>query len=344
MSQYRCAIVGVSGGRAHGHAEAFVHMPRGELVAVSTRNRSNLDRFGEKWNVQARFTDFDVMFREIQPDLVFVNTPPHVRLEVLQSAAAHGVGGVIVEKPLALQAEDFTALLAFARSSPLKVAINHQLHFHPRRMELQRLVREGGIGAIQRIRASARMNMAYQGTHVLQAIQAFQSSPPQRVTTTLMEGGRGLQVSPRMHLAPDRCTAEIEFEDASTALLQVGDHAPRINPDDDRISHHKQIAVEGAAGMVAWTMTSWKIQSARRSEEDTHDYHEEDIVGQARMSEAMFNWLENDEAVHPLHLDAALRDFRLMLAMYISGLVGEPQTLDDPLQDHLLDTMRERLA
>ncbi len=344
MTKFRCVIVGVSGGRANGHAAAFAHMPRGELVAVSTRTQANLDRFADQWNVTARFTDYDRMFRDMQPDVVFVNTPPHVRLEVLQSAEAHGVRGLIVEKPLAMQAEDYQDLCTFAQSARLRVAINHQLHFHPRRRHLQALVRAGAIGTIQTIRASARMNMAYQGTHVLQALQAFQPSPPQEVYTTLMAGIQGLQPTPRMHMAPDECAARIVFADGSHGFLQCGPNAPLNDPNDTRSSHHKQVTVIGTEGSVHWSMTSWATVIQEQTANGQHIYHEEDILGQAHMTEAMFDWIEDDDKVHPLHLEAALRDFRVLLTIYTSGLSGQPENLLKPPPQHLLDTLRNRLA
>lgn len=341
--KYRCAIVGVSGGRARGHAEAFAHMPRGTLAAISTRNRDNLHRFGDEWQIAARYTDYDQMFREVRPDLVFVNTPPHVRLEVLQSAEAHGIPGLVVEKPLALQAEDYLALCDFAARARLKVAINHQLHFHPRRMQLQDLVRAGTLGPVQEIHASARMNMAYQGTHALQAIQAFHPVPPVQVTTTLLQGAEGLEENPRMHLAPDALAAEIAFEDGATAWFQCGTNAPMDNPDDPRINCHKQITVRGPQGSLHWSMTSWRTAIQGRETGGHHEYSAQDILGQACMSEAMFDWLEDEQAVHPLHLGSALQDFRLLLAMYMSGLSGTPQNLTDPPLPHLLDALRDRL-
>ncbi len=341
---YRCAIVGVSGGRAHGHAEAFAHMPRGALVAVSTRNAAHLRRFGERWEVRAQYTDYDRMLREVQPDVVFVNTPPHVRLEILQSAEAHGVPGVIVEKPLALQGEDYLALRRFAARTRLKVAINHQLHFHPRRAQLQELVRSGALGPIRAIRASARMNMAYQGTHVLQAVQAFQARPPQSVRTSLLQGAEGLAETPRRHLAPDCVAADVTFDDASVAHVQCGLNAPFDDPDDARINTHKQIAVIGAHGSLRWSMTAWRVDVKGRQQAGRHAYAAEDVLGQARMSEAMFDWLDRDEAVHPLHLGAALQDFRLLLAIYMSGLADAPQDLEAPPQANLLDALRRKLA
>ncbi len=341
---YRCAIVGVSGGRAHGHAEAFPYMPRGELVAVSTRTAERLQAFGDKWRVAARYIDYDRMFREERPDLVLVNTPPTVRLEVLESAERHGVPGLIVEKPLALQGEDYQDLCVFADQASIKVAINHQLHFHPRRQILQERVHAGAIGAIRTIRASARMNMAYQGTHVLQAIQAFQPSPPVQVSTSLMAGAKGLQVTPRIHLAPDRLAAEISFADGAVAELQCGLNAPYDDPEDKRVNMHKQIEVAGTAGVIHWSMTGWRTHEKGQAAAGRHVYAEEDILGQAAMCEAMFDWIEDESRVHPLHLPAALRDFRLMLAIYSSGLSGQPASLHGPPAPRLLDSMRVHLS
>ncbi len=341
---YRCAIVGVSGGRANGHAEAFPTMPRGELVAISTRNEVNLQTFGDKWQVAARYTDYDRMFREEKPDLVLVNTPPNVRLEVLQSAERCGVAGLIVEKPLALQSEDYLELCRFAGTATTKVAINHQLHFHPRRQYLQNLVESGSIGEIQSLAASARMNMAYQGTHVLQSLRAFQPSPAVRVTTSLMSGDTGLQETTRMHLAPDRLAAKIFFADGAVAELQCGLNAPFDDPSDTRINTHKQIGVEGTTGGVYWSMSGWRTRIGEREESGAHVYAEEDIQGQSGMCEAMFDWIEDDSQVHDLNLRAALEDFRLLLGIYSSGLSGHTESLVGAPAPHLLTSMRTHLA
>ena len=107
---YKCAIIGVSGGRARGLAEAYAHIERGALACISTRQRDKLDAFGERFGVAARYTDYREMFAKEKPDLVHVNTPPTVRLEIFEAAAAAGIPSIIVEKPLACQGEDFLAI------------------------------------------------------------------------------------------------------------------------------------------------------------------------------------------------------------------------------------------
>ena len=169
----KCAIIGVGGGRARGLAEAYRHVTRGRLGAVSTRRRDRLDAFAAEFGVSARYTDYREMLDREKPDLVHVNTPPSVRLEIFEAAESAGVPAVLVEKPLAIQGEDFLAIRAFAQTARVKIAVNHQLHFHPRRRRLQQQVRDGAIGNLRFIEASAGMNPAYQGTHALQAVSAF---------------------------------------------------------------------------------------------------------------------------------------------------------------------------
>jgi predicted dehydrogenase len=340
---FKCAIVGVSGGRARGHAEAYQYIERGRLVAVSTRRKAKLDEFGERFGVAARYTDYRRMFEVEQPDLVHVNTPPDVRLEIMEAAEATGIPALIVEKPLAIQGEDYVAIREFARDCRVKVAINHQLHFHPRRAELQRRVAEGEIGEVRFVDASARMNLAYQGTHSLQAIAAF--NPGASVATSVfgqVSGAEGLCQNAKRHYAPDQCLAAISYDNGVSAMLRCGPSAPRVG--DGPINTHKRVAVYGTRGYVHWTMWSWETSCDGKIETGTHQYPDEDILGQAAMTEAMFDWLLDDRRVHPLHLDAALEDFGVILGLYTSALYHRPVALPLEPEPDLIDALRRRLG
>lgn len=340
----KCAIIGVSGGRARGLAEAYQHVRRGTLACISTRQRDKLDAFGERFGVAARYTDYREMFAREKPDLVHVNTPPTVRLDIFQAAAAAGIPAIIVEKPLACQGEDFVAIRDFAKISPVKIAINHQLHFHPRRAALQRLVAEGAIGELRFIEASARMNLAYQGTHSLQAIGAFNPGAKPVTVFGQVSGAGGLQETRGQHYAPDQSLATINYDNGVHATLQCGANAPHVRRDDDRINTHKRVAVYGTRGYVYWTMWSWETLIDGVRDAGTHEYPEEDILGQAAMTEAMFDWLADDKAVHPLNLDLALQDFNIILGMYMSALRHRVVDLPVEPEANLVAALRERLG
>jgi predicted dehydrogenase len=342
MSDYKCAIVGVGQNRARGLAAAYQHISRGRLVAVSARTEESRLSFADQYSVDSHYSDYREMFEKERPDLVHVNTPPNVRLEVMEAAESMGVASLIVEKPLAVQGEDYREIREFAERAHLKVAINHQLHFHPRRFELQERVAAGEIGDIRFIDASCGMNLAYQGTHSLQAIGAFHPDPP--VSVFGQVGGRAGLDDPRgkKHLSPDNAFAILSFSDGVQATLQSGETAPKVGR--ETINTHKRIAVHGTRGYVHWSMWHWEICVDGKLENGTHEYPDEDILGQARMTEAMFDWLETDNRVHPLNLESALMDFNTVLGVYTSAL--ERRVVDLPFDpaDGLIDQLRDRLT
>lgn len=338
---FKSAIIGVSGGRAAGLAEAYSHVQRGQLVAISARTPDKLQAFGQRFGIAARYADYRQMLERERPDLVHVNTPPDVRLQVFETAEACGIPAVLVEKPVAIAGEDWRALNAFALKAKTKIAINHQLHFHPCRQRLQDMVASGQLGEVRFIEASCGMNMAYQGTHSLQAIGAFHpSGVPVRVLAQVA-GGDGLRDTPRKHLAPDHCTAAIEFADGLRAQLVSGPFAPRAI-EDERTNVHKRIAVYGTRGYAHWSMWSWEVGIDGQIKRGTHIYGEEDILGQAAMTEAMFDWID-DARVHPLNLDRALRDFNLQLGIYTSALERRPVDVPFSPGDRLIEQLRDAL-
>ncbi|MCJ7548272.1 MAG: Gfo/Idh/MocA family oxidoreductase [Anaerolineae bacterium] len=102
--------------------------------------------------MNVRHTDYREMFAVEKPDLVHVNTPPTVRLEIMEGAETAGIPSLVIEKPLACQGEDFVAIRGFAARSSVKISINHQLHFHPRRWPCSVWCRMGRSAISARLR------------------------------------------------------------------------------------------------------------------------------------------------------------------------------------------------
>ena len=338
----KCAIIGVGPNRSRGLAEAYEHIDRGTLAAVSARTPEHLAAFADRFGIEGRYTDYREMFTREKPDLVHVNTPPTVRLAVMEAAHAAGVAALIVEKPLAIQAEDYRQIREFAASHPLKVAINHQLHFQPRRFELQQRVADGQIGDVRYVDASCGMNLAYQGTHTLQAIGAFLPSRQPAQVFGQASGASGLADTPGKHFAPDSAQAVIGYGDEIQATLQSGETAPHVGREG--VHTHKRVAVYGTRGFAHWTMWGWELGIDGHVESGSHEYPDEDILGQARMTEAMFDWMTDETAVHPLCLERALVDFNTVLGIYISALDRRPVTLPCEPPDELIDRLRSALA
>ena len=64
---------------------------------------------------------------------------------------------------------------------------------------------------------------------------------------------------------------------------------------------------------------------------------------QGGLTEAMFDWLEDEAKVHPTHLDQSLAEFNLLLGIYQSALTHAPVELPFDPPDGLLNSLGEIL-
>ena len=372
---YRSVIIGASGGRARHHALAYRHQRRAKLVAVSARTVDKRDELADAYGVAARYDDYREMLARERPDIVHVNTPPDARLELLEQIAAAGVPAAIIEKPIAIDGPDCAALAAFARSSPLKVAVNHQLHYHAPRRRLQTLVADGAIGDVRFIDASTGMNAAYQGTHALQSVFAFARGAQPAAVFGQASGAEGLQPSPRNHFAPDDLLAAIDFQGGLRAVLRCGTGAPRLTeaPPDAReaVWGHKRVTVYGERGHVTWTMWSWETLLDGRLERGAHDYWEHDAPAESALVDSVLDWIESArspgdtgddgdrdtgaprqptssdqgaETGHPLALAEASAQYAVLLAGYRSATERRPLALSHDDESPAIDALRAALS
>ncbi len=337
---YKSAILGC-GGRARGHARAYEHITGGRLAAICDMDSDRLDAFGEQFGVATRYRDVHEMLDKEEPDLLHVVTQPDLRVPLLTIAADHNVPAVIVEKPIAIQGEDYRVLRNLEARTDTKICINHQLHFHQRSLELQRNVEDGLIGERRFLDASARLNLSGQGTHVLELVSAFNAGAKPTSVFGQVSGAAGLHGG---HCAPEQCVATISYDKGAQAQLVCGTNA-RPTSDKEGRHLHKRIAVYGAAGMVQWTMFWWERTRADGSvERGDHDYGAEDVFGQAGLTDAVFDWLSDESKVHPTNLGASLTEFNIILGIYMSALQHRPVELPVEPDDGLIDQLRAALG
>jgi predicted dehydrogenase len=328
------------GPRARQHALAYELVTKGQLAAICDLDEERLQAFGQEFGIDRRYTDLQRMLEAERPDLLHIVTLPTLRVDLMTTAAQHGVPAVIVEKPIAIQGEDYRQIKALGEHSATRFVVNTQLHFHPHNLELKRYVAEGHIGEVRFIDVSARSTMLDQGVHVLELAHSYNGfAAPVRVFG---------QVSGRENLtsrqpAPDLAEAAITYENGVRAQMVCGTVAPRAN-DRESIYAHKRISVYGTRGFVQWTMWGWE----RFSPQDGYasgpsDYGEQDVRAQAALTDAAFEWAADETKLHPTRLERNLQQFSVVLATYASALGAVPIDLPFDPPDRMLETFQERL-
>jgi len=333
---FRSAFLGC-GPRAKGHASAYEHITRGEIVALCDMDQERLDAFGPEFAPDAkRYTDLDEMLAEEKPDLVHCVTDPTIRVPLMARLSDAGVPAVLVEKPICIGADDYKALRKLKAGSSTKFAVNTQLRHHPKVLEFLNDVRSGEIGEVRCIDASCRLPMSGQGVHVLDLMFAFNGYAKPK---TVFGASSGYDDINGTHPSPRAAESLITFENGVRAMLMAGEGAPEF--EEAPVHMHKRIAVYGTHGFRHWRMNGYE-RSCPDGTVERGDlvYGDQDVVGQANHTNAAFDWLEDDAKVHPCSLATSLDEWLVILAGYASTI--EARAIDMPFDpaDDLLDQFR----
>ena len=217
----------------------------------------------------------------------------------------------------------------------------HSLNFHPKNLELKQDVADGKIGEIKFIDASARSTPVDQAPHVLQLVSSYiDNSRPVRVLGQIA----GKEQLDSAQPSPMHAAAQAIYDNGLHVSLAFGTGMGTLASEGGGTVTHKRVFVVGTKGFVHWRFSSW--------ERSTHDggyeggplnYGEQDIQAQGNLTEAAFDWLGDENNVHPTHLKQSLAEFNLLLGIYYSGITNEIIDLPFDPPDGLMGSLKEEL-
>ena len=212
MKPYRSAVIGCGliGSRFAGdagrigvatHAGAYAGCGRTRLDALCDADGVALAEAGDRWSVEARYSDPVRLLAERQPEIVSICTPDPTHAPLLrQVLAVPGVRAVFAEKPLALDLAEARAVLALAEDKPLLV--NYARRFATSHQALKARLEAGAIGRMVAVQGIYTKGLLHNGTHWLDlarwlvgevaAVQAFDA---------LHEGGADPTLDLRLQFA-----------------------------------------------------------------------------------------------------------------------------------------------
>jgi len=143
----RFAVVGVRGlGRSH-IIGVNNNSDLAEVVAICDNNEEFLNKRGDEFGIERRYTDFYEMIKDGGFDCVILVTPDQVHREHAVAACEAGYH-VLCEKPLAQTVEDCVAMADAARKSGVKFMTGQVCRKAPGFMKAKELVEAGEIGEL----------------------------------------------------------------------------------------------------------------------------------------------------------------------------------------------------
>jgi predicted dehydrogenase len=149
----RVAFIG-AGGIAGTHMKFFSASPRVQIVAMADPSDQAMDARAKDYTIPERFKDYKQMLAQIKPDVVSVCTPNGLHCENTIAALQAGAH-VIVEKPMAMNAQEAQSMIDAAKKAKKKLVIGFQMRYSPNARFLRQQVEEGRFGKIMYARAQA---------------------------------------------------------------------------------------------------------------------------------------------------------------------------------------------
>jgi 1,5-anhydro-D-fructose reductase (1,5-anhydro-D-mannitol-forming) len=141
----RWGMIGTRGLVQKGGLAAFEQAENAELVAVLSSDSERADAFGTEHGVETATADVDEFLRAPGLEAVWIASPTWRHHE--QGRAALDAGKhVLLEKPLAIDAERGWDLVEAARKSGVVLATGYQARYVPGHQNMKRLIAEGAIG------------------------------------------------------------------------------------------------------------------------------------------------------------------------------------------------------
>jgi glucose-fructose oxidoreductase len=146
----------VIAGLVHGHAEGFLSVAGKrtdiEIVGVSEPDRALFDQYAKKYGLDPKVyhADLDEMLTATKPQAVLAYTTTFDHRKVVEVSAKHHVA-VMMEKPLAVSAEDAHAIANIAAEAKIPVLVNYFTTWEPSRHGAYGITHGGSIGEVRKM-------------------------------------------------------------------------------------------------------------------------------------------------------------------------------------------------
>ena len=162
---------------AREHMGPAIHMARGgRLAAIASTSANKVAPFRDRVPDLVHHASYDALLADPGIDAVYIPLPNHLHVDWTLKALAAGKH-VLVEKPLALRADQFDAVIAARDDTGLLAAEAFMIVHHPQWHKARELVQGGEIGRLIRVDA---------------AFSYDNSSDPGNIRNLAAAGGGGL--------------------------------------------------------------------------------------------------------------------------------------------------------
>lgn len=159
----RAVILGSGGiSRAHAGGYAWAGIP---VVAAADIVEDNAKALAEQYQIANTYTDYRELLEKERPEIVSICTWPPLHEEMALAAVESGAKAIVCEKPIATNLAAADRMVQACRTHNVLLTIGHQRRYEKHYIGAARLIKEGGIGEVERIQISQAGDLISDGVH-----------------------------------------------------------------------------------------------------------------------------------------------------------------------------------
>lgn len=147
MKTINVGVIGTGGIAVNQHMPALANQPDVKILAVADVNEEAARSAAERFGVPHVFTDYRQLIEMEEIDAVHVCTPNYLHMAPTIEALEAGKH-VMVEKPIARNAEEATKMVEAARRTGKKLMVAQNVRFDASSQCLKRFIDAGDLGEI----------------------------------------------------------------------------------------------------------------------------------------------------------------------------------------------------
>ncbi len=153
-------MIGV-GAIADLHAEGYRRSENARIVAVTDLAADLAELKAKKYGAEKSYDSVDKLLKDPAIDAVDIAVPTISHAELAVKACEAGKH-VLLEKPMGRTVKECDLIVSAAKKAGVKLMVDHSLKFFPPFRHCKKLVEEGGVGRMIRMRAT-HMGYKYMG-------------------------------------------------------------------------------------------------------------------------------------------------------------------------------------
>jgi hypothetical protein len=135
------------------YAEAIWDRPEVDLVAGADRDKKRLDMFGERYGIEALYTDALEMYEKENLDILAIATNTKGRSFLTVKAVEAGVKGIFVDKPMTFTLKEADDMVNACAKAGVPLVGGATTTSHPSFGKAKELITTGAIGDVTSIEA-----------------------------------------------------------------------------------------------------------------------------------------------------------------------------------------------